>query len=194
MELARRAGVGVAAGALTGLVVGGVWGRSFMAILAGLNSEDHGTETDDGFAMGQFTVGGTLNLLVATAVIGAIGGAVFLAVRGLRIGPAWFQTLSLALGATVVIGALLLHSDGVDFTRLEPIGLAVAFTLSVPLLYAVGVSWLGDRWLGDGPTFWQRLPAALPWIARGVLAVVAVVAAVDLAGTLVDIFDDNPFT
>jgi hypothetical protein len=184
----------VAAGALTGLVVGGIWGRSFMAILAALNGDDHGTKTDDGFAMGQFTIGGTLNLLVATAVIGAIGGVVFLAVRGLRIGPGWFQTISLATGAVVVIGALLLHSDGVDFTRLEPIWLAVAFTLSVPLLYAVGVSWLGDRWLGDGPTTWQRLPAAVPWIARGLLAVVAVVATVDLVGTLADIFDDNPFT
>jgi hypothetical protein len=119
---------------------------------------------------------------------------VFLALRGLRVGPAWFGTASLALGAVLVIGAILLHSDGVDFTRLEPIGLAVALTLSVPLLYAVAVTWLGDRWLGDGPTFWQRLPVALPWIARGVLAVVAVVAAVDLAGTLADIFDDNQFT
>jgi hypothetical protein len=179
---------------VTGLVVGGVWGRAFMAILAGLNAEDHGTETDDGFRMGQFTVGGTLNLLVATAIIGAIGGLVFLAVRGLRIGPAWFRTTSLAVGAVVVIGAMLVHSDGVDFTRLQPIGLAVAFTLSVPLLFALGVSWLGDRWLGQGPTFWQRLPTAVPWIARGLLAALAVVATADLVGTLLDIFDDDPFS
>lgn len=194
MSVVRRITLGVAAGAVAGLVVGGIWGRIFMFILASLNPEDHGTKTDDGFAMGQFTVGGTVNLLTATAVIGAIGGLVFLALRGLRVGPAWFGTASLALGAVLVIGAILLHSDGVDFTRLEPIGLAVALTLSVPLLYAVAVTWLGDRWLGDGPTFWQRLPVALPWIARGVLAVVAVVAAVDLAGTLADIFDDNQFT
>ena len=194
MSVVRRITLGVAAGAVAGLVVGGIWGRIFMFILASLNPEDHGTKTDDGFAMGQFTVGGTINLLTATAVIGAIGGLVFLALRGLRVGPAWFGTASLALGAVLVIGAILLHSDGVDFTRLEPIGLAVALTLSVPLLYAVAVTWLGDRWLGDGPTFWQRLPVELPWIARGVLAVVAVVAAVDLAGTLADIFDDNQFT
>lgn len=165
-----------------------------MAILAGLNAEDHGTATDDGFTMGQFTVGGTLNLALVAAIIGAIGGLVFLAVRGLRIGPTWFQTVSVALGAVVVIGAMLLHSDGVDFTRLEPLGLGVAMTLSMPLLFAIGISWLGDRWLGPGPTFWQRLPTVIPWIARAILAAITVIAAADLVSTLGDIFDDDPFS
>ncbi len=194
MSVLRRLALGVAAGAVTGLVAGGVWGRIFMFILASLNPEDHGVKTDDGFAMGQFTVGGTVNLLTATAVFGAIGGLVFLALRGLRIGPAWFRVTSLALGAVLVIGAMMLHSDGIDFNRLQPVWLAVVLTLSVPLLYAVGVSWLGDRWLGSGPTYWQRVPTAVPWIARGALAVLAVVAAVSLAGTLDGIFDGDPYT
>lgn len=194
MSVLRRLALGVAAGAVTGLVVGGVWGRIFMFVLASLNPEDHGVKTDDGFAMGQFTVGGTLNLFAATTIIGAIGGLVFLALRGLRIGPAWFRVASLALGAVLVIGAMMLHSDGIDFNRLQPVWLAVVLTLSVPLLYAVGVSWLGDRWLGNGPTFWQRVPTAVPWIARAGLAALAVVAAVTLAGTLDGIFDGDPYT
>jgi hypothetical protein len=194
LSLVRRIFLGAAAGAVTGLVVGGIWGRLFMSVLAGLNPEDHGTLTDDGFAMGQFTVGGTINLLAAAITIGAFGGLVFLALRGLRFGPAWFRTASMALGATIVVGSMLLHSDGVDFSRLEPIGAAVAMTLSMPLLYALGVTWLGDRWLGDGPTLWQRLPAAVPWIARGLLTLLAAVAAVDLTGTLVEIFDGDPFS
>jgi hypothetical protein len=165
-----------------------------MSILAGLNPEDHGTKTDDGFAMGQFTVGGTVNLLTAAMAIGAIGGLIFLVLRGLRFGPAWFRVASLVLGSTVVVGSLLLHSDGVDFSRLEPIGLAVAMTLSMPFLYAFGVAWLGDRWLGDGPTVWQRLPAAVPWAARGLLTALTLVAGVDLASTLTDIFDGNQFS
>jgi hypothetical protein len=194
LSLVRRIFLGAAAGAVTGLVVGGIWGRLFMSVLAGLNPEDQGTLTDDGFAMGQFTVGGTINLLAAAITIGAFGGLVFLALRGLRFGPAWFRTASMALGATIVVGSMLLHSDGVDFSRLEPIGAAVAMTLSMPLLYALGVTWLGDRWLGDGPTLWQRLPAAVPWIARGLLTLLAAVAAVDLTGTLVEIFDGDPFS
>jgi hypothetical protein len=194
LSLVRRIFLGAAAGAVTGLVVGGIWGRLFMSVLAGLNPEDHGTLTDDGFAMGQFTVGGTINLLAAAITIGAFGGLVFLALRGLRFGPAWFRTTSIALGATIVVGSMLLHSDGVDFSRLEPIGLAVAMTLSMPLLYALGVAWLGDRWLGDGPTVWQRMPVAAPWLARVLLTGLALVAAVDLTGTLVEIFDGDPFS
>ena len=189
--LIRRVVLGAGAGALVGLVVGGVWGRIFMSILAGVNPEDHGTRTDDGFTMGQLTVGGTVNLATAALIIGAIGGLVFLALRGLRLGPAWFRTASLALGAVLVIGSMLVHSDGIDFTRLEPVGLAVAFTLSMPLLFALGISWLGDRWLGDGATFWARLPQSLGWIARGLLALVGIVAGVDLATTLGDIFDGS---
>jgi hypothetical protein len=194
LSLVRRIFLGAAAGAVTGLVVGGIWGRLFMSVLAGLNPEDHGTLTDDGFAMGQFTVGGTINLLAAAITIGAFGGLVFLALRGLRFGPAWFRTASMALGATIVVGSMLLHSDGVDFSRLEPIGAAVAMTLSMPLLYALGVTWLGDRWLGDGPTVWQRMPVAAPWLARVLLTGLALVAAVDLTGTLVEIFDGDPFS
>lgn len=193
MNLVRRVGLGAAAGALTGLVVGGIWGRAFMSILAGLNPEDHGTLTDDGFAMGQFTVGGTINLVTAGMAIGAIGGLLFLALRGLRFGPTWFRWTSMVLGIVVVVGSQLLHSDGIDFSRLEPIGLAVAMTLSMPLLFAFGIIWLGDRWLGDGPTVWQRLPAAVPWVARGLLTALALVAAVDLAGTLAEIFDGDAF-
>jgi hypothetical protein len=194
LNLVRRLALGAAAGAVTGLVVGGIWGRVFMSILAGLNPEDHGTKTDDGFAMGQFTVAGTVSLLTAAMAIGAFGGLIFLCLRGLRFGPPWFRTLSIAAGATIVVGSLLVHSDGVDFSRLEPIGLAVALTLSMPLLYALGVSWLGDRWLGPGPTVWQRVPVAVPWAARGLLTLLALVAAVDLAGTLTEIFDGDPFS
>jgi hypothetical protein len=191
--LVRRVALGTAAGALVGLVVGGVWGRAFMAILAALNTEDHGTRTDDGFAMGRFTIGGSLNLAIVAIVIGAIGGLIFLAVRGLRFGPDWFQGTSVPLGATVVVGSMLVHSDGVDFTRLEPLGLAVAMTLSMPLLYAVGLCWLGDRWLGAGPTYWDRLPVGVAWVVRAGLSVVVVLAATDLFGTVANIFDGDTF-
>ena len=187
----RRIALGTAAGALVGLVVGGVWGRTFMAILAGLNAEDHGLSTDDGFTMGRLTLSGTLNLALVAVIAGAIGGLVFLALRGLRFGPGWFRTASLALGATIVVGSLLVHSDGVDFTRLEPVALGVALTLSMPLLFALGVSWLGDHWLGDGPTYWQRLPSAIPWVARVALVVLAIVAAVSLTGTVDEILDGS---
>jgi hypothetical protein len=111
-SVARAVGFAVLAGAVSGLVVGGVGGRLFMFALARLNREEHGLHTDDGFEIGQFTLSGTVNLFIITTVIGAVGGLIFLTLRGLRFGPGWFRVLSMPVGATMVVGASLVHSDG----------------------------------------------------------------------------------
>jgi hypothetical protein len=187
MQVARRIGIGVLAGAISGLVVGGVGGRTFMFVLARLNPEETGVKTDDGFEMGQFTAAGTLNLLAITTVIGVVGGLVFLALRGLRFGPDWFRVLSMPAGATIVVGSTLVHSDGVDFHLLQPVGLAVAMTLSVPFLYTLMLGQIADRWLGDEPGVWQSLPDVVPWLARAALTALVVIALVGLVSTADDI-------
>ena len=181
MEWLRRPALGLAAGAVAGLVAGGIGGRLVMLALARLNPHATGVISDDGFVMGRFTLAGTLNLLVAATIFGAIGGAIWVAIRGLRFGPRWWRAASMPLGATIVIGAMLVHRDGVDFTLLGPPLLAVTLTLCVPLLATVLVSMVGDRWIGDDQTTWQRMPVAIPWIGRAALTVVAAAAAVDLA-------------
>lgn len=187
----KRLGIAVLAGATSGFVAGGIGGRVFMFVLAQLNPEESGVRTDDGFEMGQFTVSGTLNLLVITTIIGVIGGLVFLALRGLRFGPPWFRVLSMPVGATIVVGSLLVHSEGVDFTLLEPLWLAVAMTLSVPFAYTLMLAALADRWLGDEPGLWQTMPAVVPWIARAAFTVLIVVSLVGLVSTVDDIL--HPF-
>jgi hypothetical protein len=186
----KRLGAGILAGAVSGFVVGGLGGRLFMFVLAELNPEDSGVRTDDGVPIGQFTLDGTLNLMVVTTVIGVIGGLVFLAVRGLRFGPRWFRVVSLPLGATMVVGSMLVHSDGVDFTLLQPVELGVAMTLAVPFLYTLLVAFLADRWIGDDGGGW-KVPAAVTWSARAVLTVLAVVTFGDLMSTIDTIL--NPF-
>lgn len=179
----------VLAGAIGGLVVG-VVGRIVMAVLAAVNEDASGIVTDDGFPIGRFTVGGTISLVSFTVVIGAVGGLVVLALRGLRFGPAWFRVLSMPAGATVVAGSLLVH-EGTDYTVLKPTWLAVTLILLLPLLYAFVVLGLVDRWVEEGPDFWERLPAALPWIARVGLAVLTVFALGELVSTIDEI--SNPF-
>jgi hypothetical protein len=191
MDLARRLGIAVMAGALCGFVVGGIGGRLFMFVLAQLNPDAAGVTSDDGFVMGRFTASGTINLLVVTTVIGVIGGLLFLALRGLRFGPTWFRVLSMPVGATIVVGSMLVHSDGVDFTLLEPAWLAVALTLAVPFLYTLLLAWLVDRWLEDRPGAWAALPSGLAWTARVVLTVLVVLALSDLLSTVEEIL--NPF-
>jgi hypothetical protein len=187
----RKLGVAVLAGAISGFVVGGLGGRLFMFILAQLNPEETGVKTDDGFEMGQFTLSGTLNLLSFTTAIGVVGGLLFLALRGLRFGPTWFRILSMPVGVTIVVGSLLVHSDGVDFTLLQPWWLAVSMTLAVPFLYTLMLSALADRWLGGGPSVWSRLPAAVPWIARAAFIALMAISLVNLVTTIDTIA--NPF-
>jgi hypothetical protein len=184
VELGRRVSLGVFAGLIAGLVAGGIGGRLFMSVLAAMNPDAAGVESDDGFTMGQVTLSGSVNLLFVTAVLGAVAGLVWVVVRGLRFGPAWWRAVSMPLAATLVIGDQLVHTDGVDFTLLEPPGLAVGLTLAVPALATVIVTTLGDRWIGSDVTVWQAVPPAVAWTARaGVTAGVALAG----AGLLADL-------
>lgn len=182
MEGFRRAVLGAAAGALSGLVVGGIGGRLMMSVLAAMNPQAEGVTSDDGFTMGQVTAAGTANLLFVTTVIGGVAGLCWVVLRGLRFGPPWWRAVSMPAGAGIVVGDQLVHSDGVDFTLLDPAWLAVVLTVTVPVLATVAVSWLGDRWIADNRTTWQGLPAVVPWVARAAVVVLLAASAVSLAG------------
>ena len=165
----RRLAVASLAGAIVGFLAGGVGGRLAMSLLASLNAEDAGVVSDDGFTMGQVTLGGTLNLLLVGTVLGILGGGIYVAVRDLRIGPAWFRSASIAVGVTVVVGSFLVHSDGVDFTRLEPTYAAIGLTLAIPFVYALALPPLADRWLRTDSTLMTTTTrlmfvALVPWV------------------------------
>ena len=184
VELGRRVSLGALAGAIAGLIACGIGGRLFMSALAALNPEAAGIESDDGFTIGQVTLSGTVNLLFVTTVIGAVAGLVWVAVRGLRFGPAWWRAVSMPLAAMLVIGDQVVHADGVDFTLLEPAALAVGFTLAAPALATVIVTVLGDRWIGSDMTVWQRLPPTVAWLVRAGITVGIAFAAAGLVDDL----------
>ena len=147
------------AGALTGLVVGGIGGRLAMLLLARLNPEVAGLVSDDGFVMGRFDLLATLNLLAAGTGLGLLGAAFYVVLRGLRTGPRWFQVLSLSVGPAVVVGEVLVHTDGVDFRLLEPVELGIALFVLIPGVYAAVLTLLAERWLRPGSWF-QRTRTA----------------------------------
>jgi hypothetical protein len=149
---ARRLAAVTAAGALLGLLVGGVGGRLAMFLLAQLNPEVAGMQSDDDFTIGQFTTA-TFNLLFVATLIGILGGGIYFVLRGLMIGPRWFQILSISVGPAVVVGSSLVHTDGVDFTLLDPPLLAVAMFVLIPGIYAALLTVLAERWLGEDGFF-----------------------------------------
>lgn len=157
---ARRLGACVAAGAMTGLLVGGVGGRLAMALLARTSPAANGLTSDDGFEIGTFTLAGTLNLLALGVLLGAAGGGFYALLRGLCLGHRWFDIAALAVGPGVVVGSVLVHTDGVDFRVLRPAWLAIALFVAIPALYGGMIAVVAERWLASEAVR-SRLPAAV---------------------------------
>lgn len=184
----RRLAAAVAAGAIAGLAIGGVGGRLAMLILR-LTSDPvvRGRLSDDGFTIGVVS-GATVFLLGFTTILGAVGGAVYLAIRGWlpEAGRPWIVGSLVGL----VGGALVIRPHGIDFTELEPLWLAVAMFVALPATYGVATSLLAERFLRPNSRLLGSsaglvgLVALLPLALAGPpgLAIVTVVAALAFAG------------
>ena len=135
--LARTLGAATGIGLGLGLVVGGVGGRLAMRLLFLTSGPGvQGLESDDGFLIGRFTAA-TFNLAVTGALLGVVGAFTYLAVRRFLLGPLWLRSLTCGAAAGAVIGSLLVNPDGVDFTRLGPVWLAVALFVAIPALFGL---------------------------------------------------------
>ncbi len=183
----------VVAGVPVGVVVGGIGSRLAMLALR-LTSPDRviGVQSDDDFTIGEFTAGGTYNLLLLGAAVGVLGAFVYLAVRPWLIGPAWFRygTVSAACGA--VVGSMLLHADGIDFRLLEPAWFAMALFIALPAAFGLAVG-PAVEWAEQRPVPSGRRQALAPivlvamfpfvlfplvFVAAGLVAYTAVVSAI----------------
>lgn len=147
------------AGGLLGFLVGGIGSRLAMMLLAKLNPEVTGLTSDDGFTIGQLTLE-SFDLLATTTLLGVLGGGLYFVLRGLMIGPRWFQILSISFGPAVVAGSEIVHVDGIDFT-LDPVLLAVAMFVAIPWAYAAALTVIAERWLASG----SRFMTASMWLA-----------------------------
>lgn len=141
--LAARLSSAALIGFLTGLIVGGVGGRVAMLVLR-LTSDPsvHGLETDDGFTIGVVS-GETGFLVTATAFLGVAGALVYLAFRPWI--PSRMRPWISGIVAGVVGGAVVIRSDGIDFTLLSPIWLAVAMFVALPAAYGFVLAVLVER-------------------------------------------------
>jgi hypothetical protein len=165
-----RVAMGGVAGLATGSLVGGGGGRIAMLILRVTSDPSlHGRESDDGFTIGVVSSQTTF-LLVFTAVLGAIGGLVYVIVRAWLPGrsrPWLYGALTGLVG-----GSLVIHPDGVDFTLLEPLWLAIVLFVLLPAAYGVAVASLAEGWLrADEPAsrLWlvALVPVLLPLVLLG---------------------------
>lgn len=136
----------VVAGIGTGAIVVGIGSRLAMLALR-LTSPDSviGRQSDDDFTIGEFTLGGSYNLLLLGAAVGIIGVAAYQCVAPRLIGPLWFQRLTVALASGVVVGSMLVHADGIDFRVLKPMWFAIGLFVLLPALFGAAIGAVVDR-------------------------------------------------
>jgi hypothetical protein len=174
-RLAVGSGVGFVAGAL----IGGVGGRLAMLLLrVTSDSALIGMTTDDGFRTGSFTTD-SFFLLAVTAIGGAGLGVAYVAVR--RWLPQGHRPAVTAVLLGAIGGAAIIDPEGLDFTVLDPLWLAVAMFVALPAAFGAALArgveqlipWASDR----GPSAFVLLLALLPIVLFPVIAVLVVLGA-----------------
>jgi hypothetical protein len=147
----------VVGGISAGVILIGVGSRLAMLLLRVTSPGGvRGVKSDDGFIIGKVTLAGSYNLLLLGAAFGIIGAAAYLVVAPWLIGPTWFRRLTTGLAAAVVVGSMLVHADGIDFTKLKPMWLAIGVFIALPGLFGALVGVVVDA---------VRKPGS--WTARG---------------------------
>lgn len=179
--LLRWMALGAAAGALSGLIVGGLGGRLLMLALRERSPEVTGIVSDAGFEMGRFTLSGSLQLAAVTTVLGAMAGLAYVAGRLALPAIARVPAATL-LGATVG-GVALIDPDGIDLLLIEPPDLAAAGFIALPAVGAMAIALLVETGARRAPGAmtgsWVVPPTRLRLAARlcaTVLVLVLVVA------------------
>jgi hypothetical protein len=175
------AGLMSMAGAIAGLVWGGLAGRIAMRVLF-LTSDDRvrGVMSDDGFEIGVFsdeTAGLFIFATFAGAVLGFFGGLF----RMFTAGPSWLISAGTGLAAAMFFGSMVVTSSGIDFLILEPLWLAIALFVLLPGAWGVSTVLLAEWLLRPGVVFrhppqrvGERRFGGLGWVILGVVTIIGV--------------------
>lgn len=182
-SIAETVRVIVAAGVPYGVIVAGAGSRLAMMALR-LSSPDRviGVKSDDDFVIGKFTLAGSYNLLLLGAIFGIIGAAAYLLVAPWLIGPIWFRRVTVGLACAAVVGSMLVHADGIDFTQLKPKWFAIGLFVTLPALFgtfigvAVDAVRSPDSWTANGRRRWLIPIVAIACFPPTVLPVIIVAA------------------
>ena len=168
----KSIGVGGLAGAIAGFIWGGVGGRVAMRIVF-LTSDDRvrGLTSDDGFEIGTISAA-TVFLLIATAILGTVVGLAYGFLRMFLAGPKWIVAIAMGVAAGAVGGAMIVHSDGIDFHILGPLWLTVGLFVLIPAAWGVTVVLLTDRLLRSGVL--PKVPALVHQTIGGAIVATAV--------------------
>jgi hypothetical protein len=184
----------VVAGIPFGVIVAGLGSRLAMLLLR-LTSPDRviGVRSDDDFVIGRFTLAGTYNLCVLGAAFGVIGAAAYLLVAPRLIGPRWFRRVTVGLAAGAVVGSMLVHSEGIDFTQLKPKWFAIALFVALPTLFGTFIGSAVDAvkkpgsWTNIGRRRWLLPFIAIACFPPTILVVIVIATGTAIATAIAEI-------
>ncbi len=138
------------ASVIAGVLVLGIGGRLVMLASRLIHPDAVGRLTDNGNRIGEFTVEGTIGLIIFGGLLsGAIAGVIWAVVRE------WLsdRVIVVGLGAVAIGGLNLVSSENRDFVILREPAPDIALLLALIFVFGVTLVWI-DRWLD------RRLPAA----------------------------------
>jgi hypothetical protein len=137
-----------------------------------------GSQTDDGFIIGRVS-SETLFLLGVTAGLGILGGLFYLIVRGWI--PERRRVPAMTVFFALVGGAGLVSPDGLDFSLLSPLPLAIALFVAIAAAYGAAMPWLTERLLREGSVMrrrsWAWIVGLSPLVLANVVGVVILLVA-----------------
>lgn len=138
---------------VSGVVVGGIGGRLVMSVSArAAGSEVFGRLTENGNVVGEFTLGGTIALVIFVGLLGGI-----LASVGVVASEPWLRWLGPWRGVGFGVVVLTVYTSdifaSVDFLILDPLTLNVAMFLALIMGFGLAV-------VGFGRLLDRKLPEA----------------------------------
>ena len=165
-SLVRQVAVAGIAGVVTGVIIGGVGGRIVMRVSA-IAAPDRvtGTRTENGFRIGDISLGGTLELVIFVGIFSGMVGAICYVITEPWL--AWAgRWRGLVFGSVLLLIAspLVLDTENFDFVILRPRELNIAMFSALFLAFGVLMVWMRatlERWLPqaamEGPVTVGRL-------------------------------------
>jgi hypothetical protein len=137
--LVRSVALGGLAGAIAGVVVLGVGGRFVMFLSRLLHPEALRRTTESGARVGEFTVEGTVELIIFGGLLsGLLAGVIWVLVRE------WIPNnlVPVGLGTVAIGGSFLIHSDNTDFVILQNPRLDIVLLVGLLFLFGVVLYWV----------------------------------------------------
>jgi hypothetical protein len=178
----------VIAGVIAGVISAGLGSRIVMRIIALMDSDHHGVNTDASATVGDFTFGGTMSLIILGAVAGVLGGLAYLGLRRwLWVPPAW-RGLAFGGFTMVTVGHLLIDGANVDFQIFEPILVIVTLFLALFIINGLILAPLADR-IHPEPAYSRQL--RVERAAAGIIAIVSVLGLIGMVDTARQMVDER---